>query len=365
MRKTMKDIYEKRLLRVREGMKKRDLAQLLVSDPPALAWLTGEDFDPRERLAVLVIDIEGGVRWVRNGLFPVNWEEDIPVLAFRDGEDGMETLAEDLAPEGTIGVDKNWPSHFLLELMARAPRAYVNGSPAVDEARAVKDEEEIRLMRAASRVNDRCMARLVSWLREGVTEKEAEAYLRVLYREEGCEDVSFPPIIAFGPDGADPHHTSGERRLERNTVVLLDIGGKKEGYCSDMTRTVFFGDPGEEAEIVHAAVKKACETAEALVRPGVPLADLDRAARAVIEAAGYGDRFTHRLGHFIGRTDHEAGEVSAASPIIACPGMIFSIEPGVYLPGKFGVRIEDLVLVTEDGAEILNRYPKGPEMRVL
>ena len=106
----MKDIYEKRLLRVREGMKKRKLAQLLVSDPPALAWLTGEDFDPGERLAVLVIDIEGGVRWVRNGLFPVNWEEDIPVLAFRDGEDGMETLAEDLAPEGTIGVDKNWPS---------------------------------------------------------------------------------------------------------------------------------------------------------------------------------------------------------------------------------------------------------------
>ena len=331
----MKDIYEKRLLRVREGMKKRKLAQLLVSDPPALAWLTGEDFDPGERLAVLVIDIEGGVRWVRNGLFPVNWEEDIPVLA------------------------------FLLELMARAPRAYVNGSPAVDEARAVKDEEEIRLMRAASRVNDRCMACLIGWLREGVTEKEAEAYLRALYKEEGCEDVSFPPIIAFGPDGADPHHTSGERRLERNTAVLLDIGGKKEGYCSDMTRTVFFGDPGEEAETIHAVVKKACETAEALVRPGVPLADLDRAARAVIEAAGYGDRFTHRLGHFIGRTDHEAGEVSAASPIIAEPGMIFSIEPGVYLPGKFGVRIEDLVLVTEDGAEILNRYPKGPEMRVL
>lgn len=357
----MKPIHVQRLTRVQQAMRDEGMAQLIVSDPASLWYLTGETVDPGERLTVLVIDSGGSLRWVKNELFRLD-ADDIPVLTIRDGENGIRTLAEDLVPDGVIGVDGNWPSRFLLELQAVCPRTYVNGSGPVDRVRAVKDEEEQRLMRESSAVNDRCMARLAAWLREGVTEAEAAEYLKGLYREEGCEDVSFPPIVAFGPRGADPHHTVSGAALAEGTVVLLDIGGKKDRYCSDMTRTYFFGDVPDKAKEVHRIVCEACGTAEALVRPGVPLADLDRAARRVIEDAGYGPQFTHRLGHFIGQTDHEAGEVSASSPLIAEPGMIFSIEPGIYLPGEFGVRIEDLVLVTDTGAEILNRLPHSPYM---
>lgn len=354
----MKQIHVQRIERVQEKMARAGMEQLIVSDPASLWYLTGETLDPGERLTVLIIDCGGSLRWVKNALFTLA-SEDIPVLSFQDGEDGIRTVAEDMMP-GVIGVDGSWPSRFLLALQAACPRTYVNGSGAIDRVRAVKDEEEQRLMRESSAVNDRCMAALARWLHAGVTEAEAADHLRQLYKEEGCEDVSFAPIVAFGPHGAGPHHTVSDAVLTEGTVVLLDIGGKKDRYCSDMTRTYFFGDVPDKVREIHRIVCEACETAEALVRPGVPLAELDRAARTVIEKAGYGPQFYHRLGHFIGQTDHEAGEVSASSPLIAEPGMIFSIEPGIYLTGEFGVRIEDLVLVTETGAERLNHLPHSP-----
>ena len=355
----MRDTYEKRITAIQHAMKEAGMSQNIVSDPAALRYLTGENIDQGERLTVLILDAEGGVRWIKNELFTVQ-SEDIPVLRFKDGEDGIAVVAEDLA-EGTIGIDKNWPAHFLLELQDRCPRCtYVNGSPLIDRARSIKDEEEQRLMREASAVNDRAMARLAAWLRPGITENEAARYLRSLYEAEGAEDVSFPPIIAFGAHGADPHHTTDDTVMKEGDTVLIDIGCRKDGYCSDMTRTYFYGTPSEEMEKVHAIVRGACELAESMAAPGVPLKELDAAARTYIEKAGYGPYFTHRLGHFIGQTDHEAGEVSGDSPLIALPGMIFSIEPGIYLPGRFGVRIEDLVLITEKGAEILNHIPHTP-----
>ena len=136
------------------------------------------------------------------------------------------------------------------------------------------------------------------------------------------------------------------------------MGCRKNRYCSDMTRTFFCKTADSRYAAIHDIVREANEKAEALIRPGVALKDLDRAARDHITAAGYGEYFTHRLGHFIGQTDHEKGDVSSATPLVAKPGMIFSIEPGVYLPGEFGVRVEDLVLVTEDGCEILNHVDK-------
>lgn len=355
----LRNIHEKRITAVEKAMKQAGMAQNIVSDPAALWYLTGETIDQGERLTVLILDGEGGARWIKNELFTLQGD-DIPVLRFQDGEDGIAVIAEDLT-EGTIGIDKNWPSHFLLELQKKCPdRTYVNGSPLIDRARAVKDDEEQRLMRQASAVNDRCMVRLAAWLRPGVTENEAARYLRSLYEAEGAEDVSFPPIIAFGAHGADPHHTTDDTALTENTAVLIDIGCRKERYCSDMTRTCFFGEPTEEMKKVHAIVRGACELAESMAAPDVPLKKLDEAARTYIKDTGYGEYFTHRLGHFIGQTDHEAGDVSAASPLIAEPGMIFSIEPGIYLPGRFGVRIEDLVLITEDGAEILNHISHSP-----
>lgn len=356
------DIMEKynkeRLARASEAVRKAGLSQIIVSDAAALWYLTEEEIHPGERLTVLVIPSDSDPYWVRNRLFPLK-RSGIADHPFEDGEDGIGLLASLLA-DGRTGVDGVWHSAFLLDLMGRGGnRTFVNGSPLIDALRAVKDEEEIRRMKAASLINDRAVRRIRDFLYPGVTEKECAEELRKIYKEEGAEGFSFPPIVSFGAHGADPHHSPDDTKLAPGDSVLFDIGCKKDHYCSDMTRTYFTGEPTEEEKKVHDTVREAGLRAEALIRPGVLLKDIDKAARDCIAEAGYGLYFTHRLGHFIGIREHEAGEVSPNSPLAAKPGMIFSIEPGIYLPGRFGVRIENLVLVTEDGCELLNHEDRG------
>lgn len=366
----MKDIYKKRMAAVREGLAAGGLSSLIISETAALFYLTGEIIHPGERLTVLVIRKAGPAFWLRNRLFPLKAGMGLSMedaaatgnpadISFADGENGIALLSS-LLPDGKTGVDKTWPSHFLLSLMnLRKDLSFTNGSPLVDRLRAVKDEAEIKAMRLASLINDRAMERISHWIHVGVTEKECADKLLSIYKEEGAEGFSFPPIVSFGPHGADPHHMPDDTKLSENEVVLFDMGCRKDHYCSDMTRTFFTGTPTEEQKRVHDLVREAGELAESLVRPGIALSDLDRAARKHIEDGGYGPFFTHRLGHFIGLKEHEEGEVSASSPLIAQPGMIFSIEPGIYLEGRFGVRVEDLVLVTDKGCEALNHAPRS------
>ena len=191
-----------------------------------------------------------------------------------------------------------------------------------------------------------------------LTEREAARFIESRYAALGCSGPSFPTIVSFGAHGADPHHEPDDTPLTPGDSIVIDMGCRKDRYCSDMTRTYFWKEASGEARAVHDLVRRANEQAEALVKPGVPLCALDKAARDLIAGAGYGEFFTHRLGHFIGQRDHEQGDVSSANTALAEPGMIFSIEPGIYLPGRFGVRIEDLVLVTETGCEVLNRVDK-------
>lgn len=366
----MKELYQRRSAAVRSRMKEMGLTSLILSETSALLYLTGEIIHPGERLTVLVIREKGPAFWVRNRLFPLKEGMGLTMdeaaetgscadISFEDGEDSIKLLSR-LLPGGKAGIDKTWPSHFLLSLMEeRKDLSFVNGSPAVDQLRAVKDEEEIRAMRLASAINDRAMERISHWIHAGVTEKECAEKLLAIYKEEGAEGFSFPPIVSFGAHGADPHHMPDDTVLGEKESVLFDIGCRKDHYCSDMTRTFFLGEPSEEGKKVHDLVRRAGELAESLVRPGIPLSELDKAARDCIAGGGYGPCFTHRLGHFIGLKEHEEGEVSASSPLTAKPGMIFSIEPGIYLEGRFGVRIEDLVLVTDTGCEVLNHAPRG------
>ena len=171
----------------------------------------------------------------------------------------------------------------------------------------------------------------------------------------GASGESFGAIVAFGANASDPHHGNDDTRLRDGDCVLIDMGCVWKDYCSDMTRTKFFRSVTQEQKEVYEIVRKANETAKAMIRPGVRFCDIDAAARDVIEEAGYGEYFTHRLGHGIGLTEHEPEDVGPANPHPVKPGMVFSIEPGIYLPGKFGVRIEDLVIVTEDGCECINK----------
>ena len=235
---------------------------------------------------------------------------------------------------------------------------YVNASLIIDTLRMSKDEEEKDLMRNASNINDMAMEKLQNLLTQDLTEKEMAQRLATIYEELGADGFSFPPIIAYGANGADPHAHCGSAKLKEGDCVILDIGCIKDNYCSDMTRTVFYKSAPEKAKEVFNIVLEANKRAIAMVKPGVRFCDIDNAAREYITEKGYGKYFTHRTGHSIGIETHDMGDVSSINTDILKPGMIFSVEPGIYLPGEFGVRIEDLVLVTEDGHELLNKYNK-------
>lgn len=346
---------------LKEAMRAADLNQMLVTDTASLFYLTGRWIEPGERLLALHITPDAPPTLLINRLFPVAEVEGIRFQWYSDTEDPVALLAQTVDVEKTLGVDKNWPSGFLVRLMEQSGlQAFTLGSLLVDRLRSIKDPQEIRFMEEASRINDAAMERLIQCLAEGVTEQAMEERLRTIYQELGADGFSFEPIIAFGENGADPHHANGQRRLRRGDAVVLDIGCRKDHYCADMTRTVFYGALSPRQEEIYAIVLEANQRAIDTVRPGVRFQEIDAAARGHIEEKGYGDRFTHRTGHSIGIEVHDYGDVSAVNTEVLQPGMIFSVEPGIYLPGEFGVRIEDLVLVTEEGHQNLNGASKEP-----
>ncbi len=334
-------------------------AQLLVTDPWSIYYLTGFYAEVYERFSGVLLRAGERPAIFMNALHALDPYENAEVVVFNDTDCLAEVLASRIDPTRPLGVDEQMRSGFLMPLQERklAPSFFL-GSYAVAATRAHKDATEQDLMRASSRINDAVMEKAVSLLAPGVTENEIADQLLGIYRAEGAEDFSFSPIVSFGAHAADPHHEPDGTQLHEGDVVLFDIGGRYRNYCSDMTRTFFWGDVDEESQRIHDIVRRANEAAESMIEPGVRFCDIDRMARQVIEDAGYGAYFTHRLGHSIGLQDHEPGDVSLANTACVEAGMTFSIEPGIYLPGRTGVRIEDLVLVRDDGVEVLNAYPK-------
>ncbi|HOB34351.1 MAG: aminopeptidase P family protein [Firmicutes bacterium] len=346
-----------RLEKVIGNMERMGLDQLVVSDPSSIYYLTGIFIDPGERLFALLVKSDGSATLFNNRLFPLAGQEGLQIVWHSDGEDAIGMLAEAVA-DGPLGVDKAWPARFLIELMARRGGAKpVLGSAAVDDARMYKDAEEIELMRAASRVNDAAMAEAIAALAPGISESKMVGIIGELHVKHGA-DAALPQLVCYGAGCSEPHHESGPATLKPGDSVILDIFAPVNRYWCDMTRTVFYKSATDEQKRVYEIVRQANLAGIAAVAPGVPLRDIDAAARKVIEDAGYGRYFTHRLGHGIGLDVHEPPDCSAVSDAIARPGMCFSIEPGIYLPGQWGVRIEDLVVVTEDGVEVLNSYTK-------
>ncbi len=351
-----------RIARVLEKMNEQGLDSLFLCDIQSIQYLTDLLVYPGERLWALCLRSSGEHVFFANRLFG-EIRADYPVIVMDDTDDIISIVAKELESSRLMGVDKVLAARWLLPLMEKNGHCrFVLGSDCVDDVRACKDEEEKELMREASRINDECIVLLAHYLHEGITEVEAAAYLDRLYAERGCT-TSFESIVSFGANGADPHHVCDDTPLRPGDGIVIDIGCKYRGYCADMTRTYFYKyAPAEYAEIYNI-VLRANEAAEKFVKAGQRLCDIDATARDIIADKGYGEYFTHRLGHFIGREVHEKGDVSAAWKSTAKAGNVFSIEPGIYLPGKFGVRIEDLVLVTEDGCEILNHVSK--ELTVL
>lgn len=347
-----------RLARVIANMVAQGLEQIIVSSTASVYYLTGIYVQPMERMLALYIHASGHCALYANTLFAIPPQEDLELILHTDSDDPIAILAGDVQ-SGRLGVDKSWPSKFLIGMLERRQDITpALGSAPVDNARMCKDAAEIAAMRHASRINDQVVEQAIAAVQAGARESELAQLVERLFKENGADHSGEGQLVCFGPNGADPHHGPGDTVIREGDSVVLDIFVPIRRYWCDMTRTVFFRCVSDEGRRVYETVKRANLAAEAMIRPGIPMSDIDRAAREVIEAAGYGPQFTHRLGHGCGLDCHEPPDNSSACQVLTQPGMVFSVEPGIYLPGKLGVRIEDLVLVTEDGCEVLNAYPK-------
>jgi Xaa-Pro aminopeptidase len=334
---------------------------LLVTPGPDLRWLTGYDALPLERLTCLVLPADGPAFMLAPGLevpavlaSPVR-DLDVEVVGWGETDDPYAVIAGRLGSPARVALANRMWAEQVLRLRAALPGAEQSlASGVIGELRVRKSPEEVDALRRAGQAIDRVHARMAEFLRPGRTEREAGREIAAAILDEGHTTVDFV-IVASGPNGASPHHEVGDRVLEAGDPVVVDIGGTTpEGYCSDCTRMYTLGDPPVEFTDYFAVLHEAQLAACAHAGPGVTAESVDAAARDVIDAAGYGDAFMHRTGHGIGVETHEEPYIVAGNATVLEAGMAFSIEPGIYLSGRHGARIEDIVVATPEGIERLN-----------
>lgn len=349
-----------RLNEIIKSLSEKGLEQMVICDPCSVFYLTGIMIKPGERMLALYINSDSSKnKFFINELFTVNEDVGVEKIRFDDNVDSAELLAKYTDHTKPLGIDKKFEARFLLRLMeCGAASEYVNSSECVDYARSQKDSDEVVLMREASRINDYAMGEIIKRVADGVTEEGIASQMMELYKSQGADGYSFEPLVGFGASAAIGHYEGGAKVIKEGDCVLVDVGCVKDNYCSDMTRTFFYKSVSDEHRKIYEIVKKAQQAAIDAIKPGARFCDIDKAARDIITDAGYGETFNHRLGHSIGIECHEYGDVSSTNENILKPGMVFSIEPGIYLEGDVGVRIEDLVMVTQDGAEVLNKFTK-------
>jgi Xaa-Pro aminopeptidase len=354
------DDYASRMVRAVESAGAAGLAGVLVAPGPDLVWLTG--YRPTaitERLTVLVLAPDREPTLVVPALERPDAEAApgaaaLAMVAWTDGSDPYEVVGPLLRPEGRFGIsDSAWAMHLLGLQHALSQSSYESLSSCLPMLRAVKDGHELTRLEAAGAAADATYGEILKVRFAGRRETDVAADLAELLRHFGHEQVDFT-VVGSGPNGANPHHEAGDRVIQPGDAVVLDFGGLMHGYGSDTTRTVIVGEPSATVRRVHDIVKRAQQAAFEAVRPGIPCQEIDRVARRVITEAGYGEQFIHRTGHGIGVTTHEPPYLVEGENQPLVPGMCFSIEPGIYLAGHFGVRIEDIVVVTADGGRRLN-----------
>jgi Xaa-Pro aminopeptidase len=336
------------------------LTGVLVAPGPDLPYLTG--YMPvaiTERLTLLVLVQGRDPAMIVPSLERPDAERApsagaIALTDWSDGSDPFAAAAPLLYPAGTYAISDSAWALQLLGLQQALPEArFVSMTAALPMLRAVKDADELERLASAGAAADECFVELLAVRFAGRKETEVAADLAALLIEHGHSQVDFT-VVGSGPNGANPHHEAGDRTIEDGDMIVLDFGGLKDGYGSDTSRTIHVGEPTDEEREVHEIVRCAQQAGFEAVRPGVACQEIDRACRRVITEAGYGEQFIHRTGHGIGTTTHEPPYMVEGETRALEPGMCFSIEPGIYLAGRFGVRIEDIVTVTEEGGRRFN-----------
>ncbi len=367
------NLYEKRLSRVRTAMHENGLDTLVLTPGAAMRYLSGFSEIGHERLLALVIPDDQPWLFLTPALNAAQVRQNpagiTDVRVWDDAEGWDKLLAQvgkDLALDiGIIGLDDDMPARFALRLQELLPTALLKlAGPAFAPLRAIKDTLELASLQYAAEATDALFSAASTACRVGATEIEVALAIQQGLAQAGLE-ASFESIVAAGANGASPHHHTGKTKLKIGDVVILDFGAQWDGYHGDITRTVAVGEASDEARQVYRIVYQAYQAGLAAVQPGASPHAVDAAARQVIADAGYGDFFLHRTGHGIGLDDHEPPFIVADNRAKLLPGQSFSIEPGIYLPEKFGVRLENIITVQDDGtARVLNQ-DIAPELPIL
>jgi Xaa-Pro aminopeptidase len=350
-----------RIRRLEQLMRDRGVDVMVLSVGADLPYLTGYEAMESERLTALVAGPDASpTLFVPELEAPRVAPGPFDIRVWGELEDPVELVASSLTNPARVAVGDHMWSVFLIRLMERWTGAsWLPASAITSELRIRKDPGEIERLRQAAHGVDRVMARIPGEVRfSGRTETDVARDLALLTVEEGHDTAEFT-IVASGPNGASPHHHPTDRVIEIGDLVVCDYGGRWDGYFSDSTRTFVVGEASPEQKEVHEVVLAANEAGRARITPGVACQEIDRAARSVITEAGFGDHFIHRTGHGIGLEVHEHPYMVEGNETLLEPGMSFSVEPGVYLAGRLGVRIEDIVVCTDRGVDTLNEADRS------
>ena len=358
-----------RLASLRESLPAHHLDGLLVSQPESRYYLSGyagHDLPPRDSAGYLLITLSRAFL-LTDPRTTEQAQQEAPsyeVITYSSGGRGPASVVETSAKLGLrhLGFESIHLPYAIWDEIQRDLPASMSFEPVrglVDELRVIKDADELACLQEAIDVLDRCLADVLSRIEPGLTELHVARMVET-YLLEHADGSSFPPIVASGPNASIPHAVPSDRRIDEGEVLKIDIGALASGYCSDMTRTVCLGSPADPLlSELHAVVLEAQEVAENQLRPGMTGREVDSLARDAIARAGYAQAFSHGLGHGIGLEVHEPPSLTQSrGDDILRPGMVFSIEPGIYLPGWGGVRIEDLVVLEDSGARVLCHSPK-------
>ena len=353
-----------RLARVAEAVRAKGLDVLLLTPGPDLRYVTGYDAKQLERLTCLAVPAQGDPFLLvprlelKAALASPAGALSVEILTWGETEDPFGMISSAVGEPHSVALsDRMWALHVLAFEDAFPTAERRLASSVLSPLRMRKSAAEVGALKEAGEAIDRVHANVPGWLRPGLTEREAGAKIAEAIIAEGNVQVDFV-IVGSGPNAASPHHEVSDRVIQEGDVVVVDIGGTMpSGYCSDCTRTYAIGHAPDDFVKYYEVLRDAQETATASVRPGVTAESVDRAARAVIADAGYGEWFFHRTGHGIGLESHEDPYIVEGNTIPLEPGMAFSIEPGIY-PGPHGARIEDIVVCTEDGYQRMNNVPR-------
>lgn len=363
-------MHADRITRLRQAISDSEIDALALNPGSTLSYLTGLSFHLMERPVLAIFTADADPTLIVPDLERSKAEFtdfDLQLFSYDDSPSSRaETFQEACQSINNhrVGIEPLRMRVMELRLLEEHSRraTFVSGDMILNELRIIKTPEEIESIRKAVVVAEQALEATIPLIRAGMTERELEGELTLQLLHAGSEsEFPFDPIVACGPNSALPHATPGERKLQASDLLILDWGARVDGYISDITRTFALGEIDEELSTVYEVVQAANEAGRDVVRPGAQCGDVDRTTRAVIEDAGYGEFFIHRTGHGIGLEAHEPPYIRADNQRILQPGMTFTIEPGIYIPGRGGVRIEDDVLVTSDGVESLTTYSRKLE----